>query len=195
MAARSGRSRRPAQSRHGHVALCERPIIEHDDIAATQAGHQPALHHSMNRGVFIAPHVVLNVSQRSTRIAPTSVRLSPQFRGRASTRTLPRGTHAYDRPIAKFAPDSSRNTKRRTSTRRSTREKRGARPGLSGCLVPRAASVILKTYPVRCKRPQHTRPMDVRFGCGALVVRARQLLGRAVRTLLEHGVQQGDIDR
>ena len=31
---------------------------------------------AMNRGVFIAPHVVLNVSHRSTRMAPTSVRIA-----------------------------------------------------------------------------------------------------------------------
>jgi hypothetical protein len=79
--------------------------------------------HSINRGVVIAPQTVLNVSQRSTRIAPTSVRLSPQFRGRGSTSSLPRGTHACERPIARFAPDSSRKTKRRRSTRPSQSRK------------------------------------------------------------------------
>jgi hypothetical protein len=37
--------------------------------------------------------------------------------------------------------------------------------------------------------------MDVRLGGGALVVRARQLLGRAVRALVDQGMQQLDVDR
>src|SRR3982751_1641286 len=64
----------------------------------------------MKRGVFIAPHDVATVSHRSTRIAPTSVRLSPQFIGRGSIKSVPRGSHAWERPIARVAPDSSRKT-------------------------------------------------------------------------------------
>jgi hypothetical protein len=60
---------------------------------------------------------VLRVSHRSTAIAPISVRMSPPVARAGSTNTLPRGSHACERTIARLAPDSSRNTNRRTSTR------------------------------------------------------------------------------
>ena len=64
------------------------------------------------RGVVMAPHAVASVTQPSRRIAPTRLRLSPQLRGRGSINSCPRGSHACDRPIARFAPDSSRKTSR-----------------------------------------------------------------------------------
>ena len=66
--------------------------------------------------MFIAPHWVPSVSQRSRRMAPTSVRLSPQCIGWSSTSTVPRRSHACERSMARLAPDSSMNTSRREST-------------------------------------------------------------------------------
>jgi hypothetical protein len=43
---------------------------------------------------FIAPQCVADVSHLSARMAPTIVKLAPQFIGRGSTRTSPRGSHA-----------------------------------------------------------------------------------------------------
>ena len=54
--------------------------------------------------VHRACHAVLIVSHPSTRIAPIIVRLAPQFMGRGSTYTSPRGTHAWERPIARLRP-------------------------------------------------------------------------------------------
>ena len=69
-----------------------------------------------NRGVVMAPHAVASrVTQPSRRMAPTKLRLSPQLRGRGSISSCPRGNHACDRPIATFAPDSSRKTRRSAS--------------------------------------------------------------------------------
>jgi hypothetical protein len=97
-------------------ALCAAKLSRTTMSPRRRRGTSRRCTHAVNRGVVIAPQAVLSVSHRSTRIAPTSVRLSPQFRGRGSTSSLPRSTHACDRPIARFAPDSSRKTKRRTST-------------------------------------------------------------------------------
>ena len=74
--------------------------------------------HSMKATLFIARHFVLSTTQPRRRMAPTSVRLSPQFIGRDSTYSSPRLTHACERPIARLAPASSRNTSRRGSCRR-----------------------------------------------------------------------------
>ena len=62
-------------------------------------------------GLCIARHLVPRVTQPVRRMAPTSVRLSPQFIGRGSTYSWPRGTHACERPIESFAPASSRKTR------------------------------------------------------------------------------------
>lgn len=72
----------------------------------------------MNAILFMARHFVLNTSHPLRRIAPTSVRLSPQFIGRGSTYSSPRGPHTCDQPMARFAPASSRNTRRFGSCRR-----------------------------------------------------------------------------
>jgi hypothetical protein len=73
--------------------------------------------HSVNECALRARHRVPSVTQPAQRIAPISVRLVPQFIGRASTYSVPRGTHACVRPMARFAPASSRNTSRRGSIR------------------------------------------------------------------------------
>ena len=62
--------------------------------------------------VFIARQQVPMVTHPAQRIAPMSVRLSPQFMGRGSTYSSPRLTHACDRPIAIFTPASSIATSR-----------------------------------------------------------------------------------
>ena len=125
---------------------------------------------SINRGVFIAPHIVLNASQRSTRRAPTSVRLSPQLRGRGST------GHCREAPTRASAPwPDSRPTRqeRPSAGRRPDRSSpgtRGAPPGLSACLARLVAGVFFEDVPAPLQRPQHTRPMDLRLWRGALVV-------------------------
>ena len=102
---------RPAPAR-----LVGRQVVEDDDIARAQPGDQAAGRTQVTkRAVFMAPQKVLRVSQRSRRIAPTSVKLSPQLRGLGSTSTIPRGNQACDRPIARLAPDSSSKTRRRGS--------------------------------------------------------------------------------
>ncbi len=73
--------------------------------------------HVKNVSLFTARHFVHNVTHPSLRNAPTIVRLSPQFIGRASTYAVPRWTHAWDRPIAMLAPASSMKTKRSGFTR------------------------------------------------------------------------------
>src|SRR5207244_6716736 len=71
----------------------------------------------MNDSVLSARHLVRSVSHPSCRSAPISVRLSPQFIGRASTYSSPRWTHTCDRPMAMCAPASSTKIKRRGSIR------------------------------------------------------------------------------
>jgi len=93
-------------------------IVQDHDVTAPQMSHQVTTDPRDKATRFMAPHAVASVSQRSMRMAPTSVRLSPQLIGRGSTSTAPRGSQACDRPIARFAPDSSRKTRRRGSIRR-----------------------------------------------------------------------------
>ena len=64
----------------------------------------------------MAAHPVASVSHPSMRMALTIVRFSRRLMGRDSISSVPRRSHACDRPIARFAPDSSRNTSRRGST-------------------------------------------------------------------------------
>ena len=52
--------------------------------------------------MVIGTQLVASVSQPSARMAPTSVRLRPQFMGRGSISSVPRGSHACERPIAKM---------------------------------------------------------------------------------------------
>lgn len=73
----------------------------------------------------------------------------------------PRGIHACHRPIARFAPDSSRNTRRRTSTvaaqaRNATRSAwTVARSSSTGC---RRAVLRRRDAAVPCRRATSTRP-------------------------------------
>ena len=126
------------------LALCAAKLSRTTTSPRRRRGTSRRCTHAANRGVVIAPQAVLIVSHRSTRIAPTSVRLSPQFRGRGSTSSRPRSTHACERPIARFAPDSSRKTTRRTSTRPTSRGRRAAAPGLPDCLARPAAGVFFE---------------------------------------------------
>ena len=68
--------------------------------------------HSTKNRVLTARHLVFSVTQPVRRIAPINVKFSPQFIGRGSTYSWPRRTHAWERPIARFAPASSSTTKR-----------------------------------------------------------------------------------
>jgi hypothetical protein len=88
--------------------------------------------------------------KRSMRIAPTNVRLSPQLIGRGSTRTAPRGSGAWDRPIARLAPDSSRRTRPRGSVVGSWVGTSRVGLGPPHDRAPRGVRVFLNTYPVRC---------------------------------------------
>ena len=98
----------------------------------------------------MADQPVASVSQPSIRMAPTIVRLAPQLIGRGSMSSVPRGSQACERPIARLAPDSSRNTSRRGIYR--------CGPGLERAplvLDPRTielrrpGSFFLNTYPRR----------------------------------------------
>jgi hypothetical protein len=161
-----------------------REVVQHNDVATPQLPHQVPTHHATKRTVFMAPHVVASVSQRSTRIAPTRVRLSPQLMGRSSMSTVPRGSHACDRPIARFAPDSSTKTRRRGSIRRIHRRNlaRSAWTVARSCSAGRARFFEDVSRPLQ--RPQDTGPMHASLGRHLAVVRARQFVGRLVGFLL-----------
>ena len=88
-------------------------VVEEHDVVRPQAGRQSAADplDEKNR-VLTARHLVFSVTQPVRRIAPINVKFSPQFIGRGSTYSWPRRTHAWERPIARFAPASSSTTKR-----------------------------------------------------------------------------------
>ena len=91
-------------------------IVQDDDVPRPQSrGEAPGHPRDEAVGIGRLPAGRI-VSQRSARIAPIIVKLSPQCIDRGSTTTAPRWTHACDRPIARFAPDSSTNTSRAGST-------------------------------------------------------------------------------
>jgi hypothetical protein len=92
-----------------------RQIVHHHDIAATQVPDQMTTD-PLNESLSIHGAPLRRQREPFVRAdGPDIVRLSPQFIGRASTRTSPRGSHACERPIDRFAPDSSRKTSRRGS--------------------------------------------------------------------------------
>lgn len=108
----------PFDERTDRGALCAWRLSSSTTSPRRRRGARPRRTQSMKHAFVIARHFVLRVSQPSRRMAPTSVRLSPQFIGRASTYSCPRWTHAWERPIAMFAPASSRKTRRFGSMRR-----------------------------------------------------------------------------
>ena len=143
----------------------------------------------------MADHPVASVSQPSIRMAPTIVRFSPQFIGRGSISSVPRGSHACDRPIARFAPDSSRKTRRRGSTVAAQSWKRARCSWTPHDRAPPAAIVFFE-HVSRAVATRATRSSDARGPpCSAFVVRARQLLGGPVGMLFDERLQQREVDR
>ncbi len=121
---------------------------------------------------------------------PPSSGSSPQFIGRGSISSVPRGSHACDRPIARFAPDSSRNTKPpRIYRGRPGLERRPLVRGRAHDRVPPVAIVFFEHVPQSLQRAQDARAMHARRRRRALVVRPRQFLGRAVGTLVDERLQ------
>ena len=132
---------------------------------------------------------VCSVSHRSARIAPIIVKLFPQFIGRGSTITVPRGTHACDRPIARFAPDSSTKTSRAGSTCAAHWRNASRLAWTSGRSCSAGRGRFFKHVSRPSQRAQHTRSMDPVCPRDPPVVHARQVLGGGIRRLPDDCVQ------
>ena len=157
-------------------------------------GASPSRTHRMKRAFVIARHFVLSVTQRSCRMAPIIVKLSPQFIGRDSTYSSPRGTHACDRPIAMFAPASSRKTSRLGSTCRTHFRNAARLAWTSG----RSISLGRGRFFEHISHPMHRAP-EAR-GCGPLraadaaVVCPAQLGRGAIRSRPDHRVELREVN-
>ena len=144
-------------------------------------GARPPATHATKRSALAVCQLVRIVSQRSARIAPIIVKLSPQCIGRGSTTTAPRWTHACDRPIARFAPDSSTNTSRAGSTPVAHWRNAARLARTSGRSCSAGRGRFFKHVSRPPQRAQDTRPMDpVRQGHPPGVY-ARQFPGGGIR--------------
>ena len=123
-------------------------------------GARPPATHATKRSALAVCQLVRIVSQRSARIAPIIVKLSPQCIGRGSTTTAPRWTHACDRPIARFAPDSSTNTSRAGSTPVAHWRNAARLARTSGRSCSASRGRFFKHVSRPPQRAQDTRPMD-----------------------------------
>jgi hypothetical protein len=128
----------------------------------TDTGHEA--------GVLTAPHVVAKLSQRSPHPRRPWSKLSPQLPCRGSISSVPRGRHACARPIARFAPDSTTNTRRRRAPAGYPRVPLGLDGGTS-CSAGRGRFFFLKTYSCAAGT-EHNRPLDPRRGRGGPAVPA-----------------------
>jgi hypothetical protein len=121
--------------------------------------------------------------------------LSPQLIGRGSIRTAPRGNHACDRPMARLAPDSSRNT-RRCGSMPSIHARKASR---SAWTLARSCSAgrdrFFEDVSRALQRSEDAGAMDAPRGRDLPVVRAGQFLGGPIGLLLDHPMQHRQLDR
>ena len=156
-------------------------IVQDDDVPRPQSRGEAPATHATKRSALAVCQLVRIVSQRSARIAPIIVKLSPPFIGRGSTTTAPRWTHACDRPIARFAPDSSTNTSRAGSTPVAHWRNAARLARTSGRSCSAGRGRFFKHVSRPPQRAQDTRPMDpVRQGHPPGVY-ARQFPGGGIR--------------
>ena len=145
-------------------------------------GARPPATHATKRSALAVCQLVPIVSQRSARIAPIIVKLSPQCIGRGSTTTAPRWTHACDRPIAQIRARFIHKHEPRGIYPRGPLAERGALGADVGPVLFREpADGFFKHVSRPPQRAQDTRPMDpVRQGHPPGVY-ARQFPGGGIR--------------
>jgi len=176
-------------------ALCAATLSNSTMSRRRSRGARPRRTHSMKRALVMARHFVLSVTQPRRRTAPTSVTLSPQFIGRASTYSSPRWTHACERPIAILAPASSRNTSRSGSMRRTQFRNAVRFRVTSGRSISLKRGRFFKHEPVAARGPMAARARRPLRPRDASVVLPAQLRHRRIRSVPHDGSQDDDINR
>ena len=152
--------------------------------------------HSTKNRVLTARHLVFSVTQPVRRIAPINVKFSPQFIGRGSTYSWPRRTHAWERPIARFAPASSEHHQTGRINRPHPSQERGAfRVDVGPVDFARAPAFFLSTYPARRTARTILERLTRPPRGDASVVRPTNLLGGRVGTRRHDGGERHALDR
>ena len=176
------------------ACLMRGQIVEDDDVSATEARHESALHPLGTPG---RRHRTPGGAQRQPPIDAHRCdqrQVVPPVRGRGSTSSRPEAPTRASAP----SPDWRRFVEKDHAA-----DINAANPVVEGAplrldyrtvLLGRPRAFFLKTYPVRCNARRHSidgrGPSVRRVRCSA-----RQLLGRAVWALRDQDVQQRDVDR
>ena len=172
-------------------------IVEHDDVSATQARHEPALHplgkpRRRHRAPGGAPSSATD--RRASRRPASGCR--PSSAAAARPLTTPEAPTRASAPSPDWRPIRREKTTRRTSTRPEPVAEGAPLPlDYRTVLLGRPRALFLKTYPVRC----NARNTLDRWTCASGA--ARSLYTRVnswvVRSgqLVDQGMQRRDVDR